>query len=121
MRLSVKRVYEPPEPGDGQRILVDRLWPRGIAKDKASIDLWLKAIAPSSALRKRFHAKPEMWQAFLAAYAAELAAPEAQDAIAELRRAMKRGRVTLLYGARDERHNNAVALQAWLNGSGKSR
>ena len=111
---AVKRVYETPEAGDGTRILVDRLWPRGIAKDKARIDLWLKDLAPSDALRKRFHGHPEDWNEFRAAYAAELKAPAAQHAVAELRRYMRAGPVTLLYAARDEAHNNAVALLLWL-------
>ena len=115
MRLpALKRVYEPPEAGDGTRILVDRLWPRGIAKDKARIDLWLKDIAPSHGLRKRFHGKPEDWDAFCAAYAAELESATAEAAVRELRGHLRKGLVTLLYAARDERRNNAVALKAWL-------
>src|SRR5260221_523088 len=85
MILALKRVYEAPEPGDGMRILVDRLWPRGIARDKAGIDLWLRDIAPSDALRKRFHAKPEAWDAFCAAYEAELQGEAAQAAAKDLR------------------------------------
>ena len=112
--VKVKRVYEAADDEDGQRILVDRLWPRGIAKDKARIDLWLKDIAPSHALRKRFHGKPEDWDAFRAAYAAELKGDDAQAAFKELRSRLRKGPVTLLYAARDERHNNAVALKAWL-------
>jgi len=111
---ALKRVYEPPEAGDGTRILVDRLWPRGIAKDKARIDLWLKDIAPSHGLRKRFHGKPEDWDAFCAAYAAELEGAAAEAAVRELRGHLRKGPVTLLYAARDERRNNAVALKAWL-------
>src|SRR3979409_1936102 len=80
MALALKRVYEPPAAGDGTRILVDRLWPRGIARDKARIDLWLKDIAPSDALRKRFHGKPDDWDAFCAAYFAELENPPAEAA-----------------------------------------
>ncbi|MEZ5833444.1 MAG: DUF488 domain-containing protein [Dongiaceae bacterium] len=112
--LAVKRIYEAPEPGDGMRILVDRLWPRGIAKDKARIDLWLREIAPSDALRKRFHGKPADWDKFRAAYAKELEAAAVQAAIQELRGHLRKGPVTLLYAARDEEHNNAVALKAWL-------
>ena len=112
--FRLKRVYEPADAGDGTRVLVDRLWPRGIAKDKARIDLWLKDIAPSNALRKRFHAKPDAWGAFRAAYAAELKVDAAQDAVKELRRILRQGPVTLLYAARDERRNNAVALKALL-------
>jgi uncharacterized protein YeaO (DUF488 family) len=114
MALNVKRVYEPAAKADGMRILVDRLWPRGIAKEKAKVDLWLKAIAPSDALRKRFHARPERWSAFCEAYAAELQSDAAAEAAKELRRHIREGAVTLLYAARDEEHNNAVALKAWL-------
>lgn len=110
--LKLKRVYEPPAAGDGTRILVDRLWPRGIAKDKARIDLWLKEIAPSHALRKRFHGKAQDWESFCAAYAAELGSDAAQEAAREL--AARKGTVTLLYAARDEERNNAVALKSWL-------
>jgi uncharacterized protein YeaO (DUF488 family) len=113
-RLSLKRVYEPPAAGDGVRILVDRLWPRGIAKEKAAIDLWLKEIAPSDALRHRFHGNPANWKEFRAAYAAELAAPAAQAAVKALREQLRKVPVTLLYASRDEEHNNAVALKAWL-------
>jgi uncharacterized protein YeaO (DUF488 family) len=111
---KLKRVYAAPEPADGTRILVDRLWPRGIAKEKAGVDLWLKELAPSDALRKRFHAKPAQWDEFCAAYAEELARPQAQEAVAELRRHLREGPVTLLYAASDVERNNAVALQAWL-------
>jgi uncharacterized protein YeaO (DUF488 family) len=114
MALKVKRVYEAPVAADGMRILVDRLWPRGIAKEKAKLDLWLKEIAPSDGLRKRFHAKPEKWDTFLEAYFAELESGVADDAAKELRRLIRKGTVTLLYAARDEAHNNAVALKAWL-------
>lgn len=114
MALKVKRIYEAETAGDGMRILVDRLWPRGIAKEKAKIDLWLKEIAPSDGLRKRFHAKPEQWEAFLKAYFAELESDAAAEAAKELRRHLRKGAVTLLYAARDEEHNNAVALKAWL-------
>ena len=118
--LAAKRVYEPPAPGDGTRILVDRLWPRGIAKAKAEIDLWLKDIAPSDALRKRFHAKPDDWDAFCVAYAVELEGAPAQAAVKDLRDRQRKGPVTLLYAARDERHNNAAALKAWLERSPSS-
>ncbi len=112
--FRLKRVYEPAAAGDGTRILVDRLWPRGIARDKARIDLWLKNIAPSDDLRKRFHARPDAWAAFRAAYAAELKGAAGQAAAKELRGLLRRGRVTLLYAARDERRNNAVALKALM-------
>jgi uncharacterized protein YeaO (DUF488 family) len=112
--LALKRVYAPPDAGDGTRILVDRLWPRGVAKDKARIDVWLKDIAPSAALRKRFHRKPHDWDAFCAAYSAELEGAAARAAAEDLLGRLRKGPVTLLYAARDEHRNNAVALKAWL-------
>jgi uncharacterized protein YeaO (DUF488 family) len=114
--LHIKRIYEPPAETDGARVLVDRLWPRGIAKEKAHIELWLKDISPSDALRKRFHGHAEDWEEFRAAYADELKAPAAEAAAAQLRGLMGQGAVTLLYAARDEAHNNAAALKAWLEG-----
>jgi uncharacterized protein YeaO (DUF488 family) len=119
--LRVKRVYEPPAAGDGTRILVDRLWPRGISKDKARIDLWLRDIAPSGALRKRFHKQPDEWDAFCEAYYGELQATTAHAAAESLLDRLHSGPVTLLYAARDERRNNAVALKAWLERRKKRR
>lgn len=113
-RLQLKRVYDAPAKGDGARVLVDRLWPRGIAKQKAKIDLWLKDVAPSNELRKTFHAKPEAWDAFVSAYKRELTGAAAQAAVAELEALLRKEPVTLLYAARDDTHNNAVALKAWL-------
>ena len=112
--FALKRVYDAPDAADGARILVDRLWPRGIAKDKARIDLWLKDIAPSTALRKRFHGKPDDWEAFCAAYFAELGEAPAQAAAATLHAHRRIGPVTLLYAARDTQRNNAAALKTWL-------
>lgn len=112
--LKIKRVYDPPAAADGSRILVDRLWPRGISKDRAKIDLWLKDIAPSDALRKKFHGKPDDWDAFRRAYAAELKADAAQAAVNTLLGYARKGPVTLLYASRDETHNNAAALKEWL-------
>jgi len=117
--LKLKRVYEPAAAADGARVLVDRLWPRGVARDKAKIDLWLKDIAPGDALRKRFHARPEAWEAFRKAYAAELAGAAAEAAVKELLALLERGPVTLLYASRDERRNNAAALKAWLEERGR--
>jgi uncharacterized protein YeaO (DUF488 family) len=119
--LTIKRIYEPVGADDGARILVDRLWPRGIAKAKARIDLWLRDIAPSDALRKRFHGKPEEWSEFRAAYFAELKGEAAEAAAQELFERLAQGPVTLLYAARDEEHNNAVALKAWLERRAKGR
>lgn len=119
--LILKRVYEPASETDGTRILVDRLWPRGISKDKARIDIWLKDISPSDALRKQFHGKPDSWEAFRTAYAGELEEPTAQIAVGELRDYLAKGPVTLLYAARDEQRNNAVALKRWLEQQQKRR
>ena len=112
--LALKRAYEPPAKGDGVRVLVDRLWPRGVTKDAAGIDLWLKDLSPSDGLRKRFHGKPEDWGAFVKAYAAELGGEVQQAAVAALRAKMREGKVTLVYAAKDEERNNAVALREWL-------
>jgi len=114
--LALKRVYDAPSAEDGCRVLVDRLWPRGISKDKAKIDLWLKAIAPSDALRKKVHGDPEAWPQFLKAYAAELAKPPASDAVRELRALAAKGRVTLLFASKNAERNNALALKMWLDG-----
>ncbi len=108
--LRIKRVYDPPEKADGFRVLVDRLWPRGITKEKAKVDLWLKDIAPSNELRRKFHAKPALWEDFKKAYAQELKHADAQAILDKLGKTP----VTLLYAARDEEHNNAVALREWL-------
>jgi uncharacterized protein YeaO (DUF488 family) len=112
--FRVKRIYDPASADDGFRVLVDRLWPRGIGKEKAHIDAWLKEIAPSDALRKQFHGQTETWKEFVAAYARELKEEPAKTAAAELRERAKHEPVTLLYAARDEDHNNAVALRDWL-------
>jgi uncharacterized protein YeaO (DUF488 family) len=109
----VKCVYAPAAAEDRFRVLVDRLWPRGIAKVKARIDLWLAEIAPSDALRRRFHHDPARWDEFIVAYEAELATEPALAAV-DLRSRLRDGPVTLLYAARDEERNNAVALKRWL-------
>ena len=113
--LHIKRVYDPPADGDGMRVLVDRLWPRGISREKGRIDQWLRDIAPSDDLRKRFHAKPDESPAFRTAYVQELEQDAAREAVVLLRQLQKKGPVTLLYAARDETHNNATALKAWLD------
>jgi uncharacterized protein YeaO (DUF488 family) len=117
-RLRIKRVYEPAAADDGFRVLVDRLWPRGISKERAHIDLWLKDIAPSDALRRLVHGGPSKWDEFVAAYRRELAREPAKTAAAELRERLRKEAVTLIYAARDETHNNAVALKDWLERSG---
>ena|SRR5687768_14518951 len=117
MNLRIKRVYEPPDKGDGKRILVDRLWPRGMAKAKAGVDLWLKEIAPSAELRKWFGHDPGKWAEFKKRYRAELEENDEQAAL--LKEEIKKGTVTLLYGARDEEHNDAVVLLDFLRGHKK--
>jgi uncharacterized protein YeaO (DUF488 family) len=108
--FRIKRIYEPAAKDDGTRILVDRLWPRGIAKAKAHIDLWLRDLAPSDALRHMVHDDPTKWGDFVKAYGRELKQEPAKSAVAQLRQQRRDGAVTLLYAARDEEHNNAVAL-----------
>jgi uncharacterized protein YeaO (DUF488 family) len=112
--LRIKRVYQPPDPQDGVRVLVDRLWPRGMSRERAQVDLWLKEIAPSDALRYRFHGDPAGWEDFKTAYYAELERPPAQSAVRELLDRLIREPVTLLFAARNESCNNAVALKEWL-------
>ena len=112
MDIKLKRVYEEPAKGDGKRILVDRLWPRGLTKEKAAVDMWLKEIAPSTDLRKWFGHDPAKWNEFQKRYIKELDAnPEPVNTIKDL---AKKGTVTLLYGARDEEHNDAVVLLDYL-------
>ena len=103
--VTIKRVYEPPAPSDGSRILVDRLWPRGISKRKAALDGWAKDVAPSSGLRKWFGHRPERFQEFAKRYRAEL---KGSEALKELR--ARKGKVTLVYGARDPKINHARVL-----------
>ncbi len=112
--FRVKRIYEPAAADDGFRVLVDRLWPRGVAKAKAHIDEWLKDVAPSDALRHRFHDHPAEWEEFVAAYGRELEQEPAKTAAASLREKARHEPVTLLYAARDESHNNAMALKDLL-------
>lgn len=112
MRIQTKRVYEPARESDGRRILVDRLWPRGLSKAAARIDYWAKAIAPSTKLRQWYGHDPAKWKEFRRRYFAELEAnPEGID---ELRRELRKGAVTFLYSSREERLNNATALQEYL-------
>lgn len=110
--IRVKRVYEPPAPEDGVRVLVDRLWPRGLSRRSARVDLWLKEVAPSDALRRWFAHDPARWEVFRQRYFAELA--DQQAGIRTLLDLAARGPVTLLYAAADTRHNNAVALREYL-------
>lgn len=112
MRLEIKRVYEESDRADGVRILVDRLWPRGLSKARANVDIWLKDIAPSTELRKWFSHDPDKWAEFQARYRRELKSKA--DLLATLREKAAKGPVTLLYGAKDEAHNEAVVLRELL-------
>lgn len=112
MKAEIKRVYEEPDRADGVRILVDRLWPRGLSKEKAHVDIWLKDIAPSAELRKWFSHDPSKWAEFRSRYRQELRSKA--DLLADLKEKAAKGRVTLLYGAKDQDHNEAVVLKSLL-------
>lgn len=112
--IAVKRVYEPAAPSDGQCVLVDRLWPRGISHEELHSHIWLKDIAPSDDLRHWFNHDPAKWPEFQRRYAAELNANPGP--VQELRDLIAKGKVTLIYAAKDETHNNAVALRDYLTG-----
>ncbi|HPC74574.1 MAG TPA: DUF488 domain-containing protein [Syntrophales bacterium] len=112
--LKIKRIYDPASPGDGRRILVDRLWPRGIRKEDAAIDEWLKELAPSAELRKWFAHDPAKWSEFQKRYRKEL--QDRSDVVDRLRKEAGKRTVTLLYSARDEKHNNAVVLKDIITG-----
>jgi len=118
--VTVKRVYQEPALADGTRVLVDRLWPRGLSKARAAVDQWLRDLAPSHALRKWFHARPEAWLAFRKRYLKELARPESAQALDQLYRlANQRKQLTLLFASKNEEHNNAVVLKDLLEGMRK--
>jgi uncharacterized protein YeaO (DUF488 family) len=112
--IKLKRAYEPSAKTDGSRVLIDRLWPRGVSKAEAAIDRWVKDIAPSTALRQWFGHDPERWREFRTRYAAEVRGHP--ELVRELRRLAKQGPLTLVYSARDEAHNDAVVLRAILLG-----
>lgn len=118
MKLNIKRVYEKPDKQDGKRVLVDRLWPRGLTKEKADIDLWLKGIAPTTELRKWFNHDAAKWEEFQKRYRNEL--NNNKEQVSLLKDQLKKGIVTLVYGAKDEDHNEALVLKEWLNGETKS-
>ena len=119
-RVKVKRVYEKPSRSDGTRVLVDRLWPRGLTKDRAKIDAWLREIAPSNHLRRWFHSHPTEWSSFRRRYLKELSCPEATSALDELYRLVHgKKQLTLLFASRNEEHNNAVVLKDLLTGMRK--
>jgi uncharacterized protein YeaO (DUF488 family) len=112
VKVSIKRIYEPAAKSDGFRVLVDRLWPRGISKETAKLDLWLPDIAPSTKLRQWFNHDPAKWMELRRQYQAEL--ENMKELVAELKGQAKKGTVTLLYSAKDEQHNQAVALRSYL-------
>jgi len=111
-RPGVKRVYETPEASDGTRVLVDRIWPRGLSKERARVDVWLKDIAPSAGLRTWFGHDPKRWSEFHSRYFTELRANRAE--VDRMMSLLSEGKVTLLFAARDIEHNNAVALSDYL-------
>lgn len=120
MPVVTKRVYLTPSRADGTRVLVDRLWPRGLAKAEAALDEWLRELAPSDELRKWFHTHPESWPLFRKRYLKELARPEAAEPLRALHHlAMGRKRLTLLFASRNEERNNAVVLKELLDGMRK--
>ena len=112
MDITIKRVYEKPTKEDGKRILIDRLWPRGLTKEKAKIDLWLKDIAPSTELRKWFGHDPAKWDEFKKRYVVEI--KKNTPVLSQLEGELKKGKVTLVYAAKDEEHNDAVVLKEYL-------
>jgi uncharacterized protein YeaO (DUF488 family) len=119
-RVTVKRVYDKPARGDGYRVLVDRLWPRGLSKSQAALHVWLRDLAPSDELRRWFHARPESWLTFRKRYLKELGLPEAAEALEELYRlAHGKRNLTLLFASKSEQHNNAVVLKDLLDGMRK--
>ncbi|HEX5472269.1 MAG TPA: DUF488 domain-containing protein [Lacipirellulaceae bacterium] len=117
--VKLKRVYEKPSRNDGLRVLVDRLWPRGLSKERAAVDLWLKEIAPSTELRKWFAHDPDKWPEFQRRYRSELRTNK--SALRSLREKAAKRSITLLYAARDELHNEAIVLKKLLDGPSKKR
>jgi uncharacterized protein YeaO (DUF488 family) len=113
MSIKIKRVYEAPGKEDGYRILVDRLWPRGLTKEKAKLDLWLKDIAPTTELRKWFNHEPAKWQSFKKKYIQEV--NQNNEQLSLLKSHLKKGNVTLVYAAKDEIHNEALVLIEMLD------
>ena len=114
VRIALKRVYDEPDAGDGTRVLVERLWPRGLSKERAHVDIWLKEIAPSRELRTWYGHDPEKFVEFRRRYEIELASHTGQAALAQLRELLKQGPVTLVFAAHDTEHTNAVVLRDLL-------
>jgi uncharacterized protein YeaO (DUF488 family) len=115
MAIQMRRVYDPPTPGDGYRVLIDRVWPQGVSKEKARLDAWLKELAVSTELRRWFGHDPARWDEFRERYGRELRAPERRACLQELAERARAGPVTIVYGARDTEHNNAVVLATVLD------
>jgi uncharacterized protein YeaO (DUF488 family) len=113
--IKVKRAYEPAARGDGYRVLIDRLWPRGLRKEGLVLDEWAKELAPSTALRKSFGHDPARWKDFSERYRKELKSPEAKEKLSALARRAAKGQVTLIYSARDEEHNDAIVLKRLMD------
>jgi uncharacterized protein YeaO (DUF488 family) len=118
MTIRIKRVYEPPDAGDGRRVLVDRLWPRGLSKDSVKVYYWAREIAPSDALRQWYGHDPDKWQEFKSRYFAELDANP--DGFAELLRQMSDGTVTFVFSSKELRLNNAVALKEYVESTARA-
>ncbi len=119
MAVAVKRVYEEPSARDGKRVLVDRLWPRGLTKERAAIEAWLRDLAPSNELRQWFHSQPERWEEFRKRYLKELSSNRAQAALNKLYDLERRGKLTLLFASTNQEHNNATVLRDLLEGARK--
>ncbi len=120
MTVTIKRVYDLPSPQDGFRVLVDRLWPRGLSKHAAALDAWLKDIAPSDELRRWYHAHPEQWSKFRERYLKELSAEKAGAALQQLYEMREaQDRLTLLFASRNQERNNALVLRQLLDGDRK--
>jgi uncharacterized protein YeaO (DUF488 family) len=117
MTVGIKRVYEPAEENDGYRVLVDRLWPRGASKERAAVDLWAKEIAPSDDLRKWFSHDPSRWEEFRKRYRDELSTGDRKKMVKDLVSRAGKGRLTLVYAAKDTTHNNAIVLQEVIRSS----
>ena len=120
IQVALKRAYNKPLKGDGCRVLVDRLWPRGLKKTEAKIDVWLRDLAPSNELRKWFHAHRDHWEEFCRRYLRELRSPAAASSLDQLYQCLARsGRLTLVFASKDEEHNNAVVLKELIEGMKK--
>ncbi|MGW4566083.1 DUF488 domain-containing protein [Streptomyces sp. NPDC004561] len=117
-KITYRRVYEEPSPQDGKRVLVDRLWPRGVRKEDAHLDEWLKDVAPSTDLRHWYHHDPERFAEFRRRYVAELEGPEHEQAVQQLRDLAARGTVTLLTATKNAEHSEAAVLAQWLSHTG---